>query len=96
MAREKMVTRTIEGTNATYTALNIETNEVVFGTAILQGKYTDCNEALKQLKKDEVAGQSIIIVTVTSVETFERLFGMSESLFMEQAKELDPTTRKPL
>lgn len=94
MARERMVTRTIEFTVAEYTALNVLTNEVHTSRIVLSGNL-DASQALKETKK-EIETVELKVVIVTSVRTFEKLYGMPEQVFMNIATELDPVTRKPI
>ena len=95
MAREKMVTRTIEFTHVTLLCMNTETCEVSRETEILTYVSNDPEELLKVAQK-LYQTDTFKIVKVEEYETFERLFGMTEQVFMENAIELDPTTRKPL
>lgn len=95
MAREKMITRTIDYTRATVLCMDTETCEVSRETLVITGKETDC-EALLAPLQHKYQTDTFKLVKVEDCETFEKLYGMSENFFMENAIELDPETRKPL
>lgn len=93
MAREKMVTRTVEGTNVTVLGVNLETKATEERTFNVSGKYTDV-EKLKKVAEKVGNSDTFKVVAVEKYEAFETLYGMSEVEFMEQARVLDPKTRK--
>lgn len=93
MAREKMVTRTVEGTNVTVLGVNLETKATEERTFNVSGKYTDI-EKLKKVAEKVGNSDTFKVVAVEKYEAFETLYGMSEVEFMEQARVLDPKTRK--
>lgn len=95
MAREKMVTRTMDYTSATVLCMDTETCEVSRETMTLSGSFTDTEAILIPLQK-RYQTDNFKLVKVEEIETFEKLYGMSEQTFMENAIELDPETRKPL
>lgn len=94
MARERMVTRTIESTSVQYLGLNISTRETIEDVTEIAGIVPD-NKLLDLVKKD-CETDTFKVVTITGTEKRERLFGMREQEFFENAIELDPITRKPI
>lgn len=89
MARERMVTRTVELTVAHIMALDTTTAEVRTLVCELGGGLTDEKAILKNAKKiHETATYKL--VAVQSVETKEILYGMSEADFIRHAKVLPP------
>lgn len=94
MAREKMVTRTIEVTTAHYTALDVTTSQVMTGVISITGNYSN-EDALKYAKK-HLDTDVFKVVIINELLISEKLYGMLEYDFIEQAVELDPETRKPL
>lgn len=94
MRNEKMVTRTIETTRAFYTALEVETAQVIKSEIVFTGHY-DTEKALL-LAKRVLDSDTFKVVMITSVDYIEKLYGMPESDFIENAVELDPVTRKAI
>lgn len=91
MARERMVTRTVESAVCEVMCLNTHTAEVKINTYILGGGLTDEKALLKAIKKlyetDEVK-----CVAITKITQQETLYGMPESKFIELAQVLPPRT----
>ena len=88
MARERMVTRTVESTIAHTMCLNVETADVSVETYRVSGKFEE-KELLKKLKK-LYETETFKVVAIQSTETEEKLYGMTEELFIELAHELPP------
>lgn len=92
----KMITRTVVGTQITAKVVNKVTDEITSKTIILDAKLTaeDSTKAIrlasKALSEDEV------VISVADFTPVEKLYGVSVDDFMAVAKELDPTTRKPI
>lgn len=95
MARKPMITRTIMSTRATVLCLDIETAEPTTEVFELARTYKDEDKLMKALKA-QYENESTKLVHITSIDEVEKLYGMSETDFMLNAVELDPTTRKPL
>ena len=93
MARERMVTRTINVTIVEAICMDITTVETSFRKLELTGETYDTSTALKALKK-EYETDTFKVVAVNGLETIERMFGMKETDFIRLAVELDPETRK--
>lgn len=95
MARERSVTRTINVTTVKAITMNIETKAVSTQDFTISGDTPSQDSALKQAKK-LYETSTLKIVAIESLETVEKLYGMSEVEFLKYAKELDPQTRKAL
>lgn len=95
MARKPMITRTIMSTRASVLCLNVETAEPTTELFELARTYKDEDKLMKALKA-QYENESTKLVHITDIVEVEKLYGMSETDFMLNAVELDPTTRKPL
>lgn len=91
----KMITRTILATKAT--VITVDTSTMTAGQTdfIIGGEWSDNNKLLKALKKVHESN-TLVLSAVVKTEKIEKLYGMTEELFMAHAVELDATTRKPL
>lgn len=89
MAKQKMVTRTIETTEATCLCVDLVNSEVFPETITLSGTFKNDEAILKQVKKvfdnDEHKA-----VSVSKVEVKENLYGMPEADFVAMAEILPP------
>lgn len=90
MARLRMVTRTINETVVTAMVVFVADAKVDYCEYRLAGTYTN-EEALKYLKKNYESDE-VKLVSVTNIQTEEKLYGMPESEFMALAKVLPPRT----
>ena len=88
MARERMVTRTINETTVNVMVLDVTTANVTIQPFKLSGTFTT-DEALKACKK-RYDTDTIKLVYVDSMEETEILYGMPEDEFMKYAKVLPP------
>lgn len=95
MARKPMVTRTIVTTKVTLMCLNIQTGEPFNEVLTLPRTYNDDKKLLKVVQEtfDTDEKKAVHIVGKEEIET---LYGMSEQEFIQNAKVLDPETRKAL
>ena len=91
----KMITRTILGTKAT--VITVDTTNMTASTKdfTMGGEWTDNNKLLKALKKTYET-DTMVLSAIVKTEKIEKLYGMTEELFMANAVELDAETRKPL
>lgn len=87
MARQRMVTRTIESNEVTMLAVNPKTAQTYFPQYTL-GK-VDEKDILKTVKK-LYDTEDLIHVSVQSIAKKEKLYGMTEDVFLAYAVELDP------
>ena len=96
MAREKMVTRTIESTVVNLLAVDLTELEKGIQSMALEisGKFESEEEVKKAL--DKVYKNEYTIIKINFLNVYETLYGMPEREFMQYAVELDKDTRKPL
>lgn len=90
----KMVTRTIKGTTGVVMVVNTEnggTFERSFGYA---RTFENDAQLLKAIQASD--GENEKSVFVKNSQVVEKLYGIDEDSFMQNAVELDPTTRKPI
>lgn len=95
MARAKMVTRTITATKVEAQIVTISASEITTINVTVSGEFDDADKLLKAVKKQTETNDIKVLQVLTS-EKIEKLYGMLESDFLAQAKELDPETRKAL
>ena len=90
-----MITRTILGTKAS--VITVDTISMTASTKefTIGGEWTDNNKLLKALKKTYET-DTLVLSAVVKAEKTEKLYGMTEELFMANAVELDTETRKPI
>ena len=89
MARERMVTRTVEVNIFEVMTVNVETAEVQIREFKLGGEYDKKKDALTLLKKQyETETLKLVNITNHSVETV--LYGMPERMFIELSEVLPP------
>ena len=95
----KMVTRTVIATEATAKVIDLTTDEIRTEVYTLARTF-EAGENLKVKRALEKAlaqtDPNTGIVAVTDYARSERLYGITEDIFMQYAIELDPETRKPL
>ena len=91
----KMITRTILGTKAS--VITVDTINMTASTKefTIGGEWSDNNKLLKALKK-MYETDTLVLSSVVKAEKIEKLYGMTEELFMANAVELDAETRKPI
>lgn len=92
MARERMVTRTVELSVAGVMTLDTTTAKVEIIAYEIGGGLTDEKAILKAVKKLHET-DTFKCVSVQSVTTKEILYGMSEIDFIKHAKVLPPRTK---
>ena len=88
MAREKMITRTIEGINVEIMGIDTTNNVVSNASYHFTGTFKNDDEIIERAKADTI--DTFIPVKVISTMKTEKLYGMPESVFMQYAKELPP------
>lgn len=93
MARERMVTRTIEESMYKCMCVNPTNSEVSHHWFPITGDRLTPDKALATIKKMYESDEQIIVVIEDSYTT-EKLYGMLEIDFLRYARELDPDTRK--
>ena len=95
MARKPMVTRTIITTKVNVLCLDVTKAEPFNKVVMLPRTYKD-DKALMKKVQEVVDTDDVKAVHVVDKEELETLYGMDEQTFIEQAKVLDPETRKAL
>ena len=95
MARERMVTRTVELSVCEVMCLNTETAEVSVKTYEIGGGISDEKSLLKAVKKLHET-DTFKCVSITSITPKEILYGMPESQFIELATILPPRNLKAM
>lgn len=95
MARQRMVTRTVVGTECEVQVVSISASEITNINATIGGEYEDGDKLLKAVKKTLETDDLKVLKIVTSTKV-EKCYGMLESEFIKLAKELDLKTRKAL
>ena len=95
MARKPMVTRTIITTKVNVLCLDVTKAEPFNKVVILPRTYKE-EKALMKKVQEVVDTDEVKAVHVVDKEEVETLYGMDEQTFIEQAKILDPETRKAL
>ena len=93
MARKPMVTRTIITTKVIVLCLDVNSAEPFNETVTLPRTYKDDKKLLKSV--EEVINTDYVkAVHIVDKKEIETLYGMSEQDFINNAKILDPATRK--
>lgn len=92
MARERMVTRTINEYSVTVLCVDTFKAELSTRTVKLTGEYKDESEILSCVQ-DKYNLDTFKIVSVQSVVVEEKLYGMPEVEFIRFARELPPRTK---
>ena len=90
MARERMVTRTVETANLQVLSVDVKTTETFickFAISATIPEEKRLKYVQKNFSKDGTVYAAILATTVT-----QRLYGMPESKFIELAEELPPRT----
>ena len=95
MARKRMVTRTVTGTEAEIQIVTISASEITTIKHTVGGEFTNNDKLLKAIKK-EVETEDIKVLQILTITKIDKCYGMLESEFIKLAKELDPETRKAL
>ena len=93
MARKPMVTRTITTTRVNVLCLNVVCAEPFNREVTLPRTYKDDKKLFKMVQElvDNEQEKAVTIVDKTEVET---LYGMTEQEFIDNARVLDPESRK--
>ena len=87
-----LITRTTITLVAKVLVANLETNKVEEQTFNIP-KVKE-NKVQKEIEK--ILPDTLKFVSVVSLEDKETLYGLDESIFLQNAVELDPVTRRPL
>ena len=93
MARERMVTRTVELSVCECLCMDIDTASIITKTFEIGGGLTDEKALLKAIQKQHET-DSFKCVKITNIMPKEILYGMPESQFIELATILPPRGTK--
>ena len=93
MARERMVTRTVEVSVCEVMCMDVVKAEVIMRTFEIGGGITEEKALLKAIQKANDT-PTFKCVTITNTTTKEILYGMPESEFIKMAKILPPRGAK--
>lgn len=91
MARERMVTRTVEEAFVTVMTVNVKTTEIGYDTFHISATIPK-EKALRYIEK-HFGSEDYKFVTITGYEVSETLYGMSEQDFIAFARVLPPRTK---
>lgn len=92
MRKEKLVTRTIKSTHVVVLMANIETGTCERKEVVIAGTPID-KELMKKIKS-EIETDTLRFVKIESKDITEKLYGMSESTFVENASEITRSGKK--
>ena len=94
MKKEKLITRTIISSVVNYKFFDMDENIVKDDEIILAGKMTDkeIENEIKDMFEDDFrfGKEHRKYIMINSVQYVEKLYGVTESAFLEIAKELPP------
>lgn len=93
MARKPMVTRTIITTKVIVLCLDVNSAEPFNETVTLPRTYKDDKKLLKSVE-EVINTDTVKVVHIVDKKEIETLYGMTEQDFINNAKILDPATRK--
>lgn len=93
MARKPMVTRTIITTKVNVLCLDVNSAEPFNETVTLPRTYKDDKKLLKSVE-EVINTDTVKAVHIVDKKEIETLYGMTEQDFINNAKVLDPETRK--
>lgn len=92
MRKEKLVTRTIKSTHVVALMANIETGSCERKEVVIAG--TPNYKELTKKIKSEIESDTLRFVDIESMDITEKLYGMSESTFVENAREITRSGKK--
>ena len=93
MARKAMVTRTVQTTIATALCLNTVTAEPFNETVTLSGTFKDKKSLMKAVKSI-LENDEISVAKIVDHEIVQKLYGMTEQKFIDNAEILPSRTTK--
>lgn len=85
MARVPMVTRTIKTTHCVCLCLDIESAEPCNKEVTLPRTFADAKKLLNECKK-QLDTDTVKVVSISSTDIKEAIYGMTEKEFLEHAK----------
>ena len=93
-----LVTRAVVGTEATIKVVDLATDAISTETVVIDKKFEEDEKAKVRKAVDKMfeGREDVAVVTVIDFKQVNKLFGVKQEIFMANAIELDPETRKPL
>ncbi len=93
-----LVTRAVVGTEATIKVIDLATDAISTETVVIDKKFEEDEKAKVRKAVDKLFAnrEDVAVVTVVDFKQVNKLFGVKQEIFMANAIELDPETRKPL
>ena len=93
-----LVTRAVVGTEATIKVIDLATDAISTETVVIDKKFEEDEKAKVRKAVDKMFAdrEDVAVVTVVDFKQVNKLFGVKQEIFMANAIELDPETRKPL
>lgn len=92
MARKRMVTRTVQSTKVLVMCANTETASIENYEVTVSGVFSDDAKLMKEVEK-VLASETIKPVAIKEKTIEEKLYGMEEQKFIENAEVLPSRTK---
>lgn len=93
MKKERMITRTIKNTSALVKVYDLDKDEITSTWLDITGNISNEDELVKACE-NRLKGSEYKLLKVVDKIVTEKLYGMSENLFMLYAVELEPRTKE--
>ena len=93
MKKERMITRTIKNTTVLVKVYDLEKDEITSTWLDITGNISNDDELTKACE-NRLKGSDYKLLKVVDKIVTEKLYGMSENLFMLYAVELEPRTKE--
>lgn len=93
-----LVTRAVVGTEATIKVVDLATDEISTETVVIDKKFAEDEKPKVRKAVDKLFAdrEDKAVIAVVDFKQVNKLFGVKTEVFMANAIELDPETRKPL
>lgn len=93
-----LVTRAVVGTEATIKVVDLATDKISTATVVIDKKFEADEKAKVRKAVDKLYADrdDVAVVSVVEFKQVNKLYGVKQEVFMANAIELDPETRKPL
>ena len=93
-----LVTRAVVGTEVTVKVIDLATDAISTVQVVIDKRFAEDEKAKvrKAVDKQFADREDVAVVTVVDFHEVNKLYGVKQEVFMANAIELDPETRKPL
>ena len=93
-----LVTRAIVGTEATIKVCDLATDAISTTVVVIDKKFEADEKAKVRKAVDKLYAdrEDVAVISVVDFKQVNKLYGVKQEIFMANAIELDPETRKPL